>query len=1174
MEKEKNQDKKVPILDGLPKTFLQHPKRVPDEAIKKVGETFCDHCGSIGIPLGIYDTECLILRCGNCEHHGWASCIRCKVRKNMLTIGQWARHKRNTHNTKNKRKSVEAMTSTADVMDVTDDRNSTFADTDEVEDQPEHTEEPELSKWTDIFGKNGGLRHNCNWRHCSVRGDCLGFEQKSNSAAFFQQDFLAEDGVKGGIDYLVKRSLLVGSHMEASQYRASHFVVPEGHAELQMKIAELAFGLSPREKSLTVKVLRGAHRLGEESGDEKSKLAISAKFDHRMMKARNSDFEKNYILNQIAPECLAPEIVPAPRDTVAWGTRIPDDVNEMRRLYLEGANSIVQNLPHPSICTDVAGHSYLSITDCIRDFFAHKEGCRVAIIPEHVNEAIPDCITHTSESPRAQEILRQLSIAGEPSHAVKSYVFFWSDDVEPNRLSKAGRGSVWVATMTIATQSGDAHNLRNTYPIAIGKKGDSHDKIIARIEKEMRALRKGEFVYVGALKKQIRMQFSDMAQLSDQPERRGINFLRLGGRGFTARFGVSANHFECYDNIRACRDCNETNKQRLRDGDHMVSIPNCERCMNWDVLAEGRLGLATPPDNYPILRDEAQVVLQPNAYEASPYCRLVRTSKSDQKLRPFRISYASLKGAIELAHECYCSHGWSSHNVSAYLKVEGLNDEFISMVLEHATRAYSLKTARAAPANDEFATYYTTVLKDAERFPEKYERVPYPAAWNRDGFELQSYPDVIMHLIFLGIVDDTMQLTQNWLKATKRNTAFIKANAYHLEALTRMDIQWINVLRYTGEGFGHWVSENYLGFARVMPWFYQNIEAVAPEEIVLPPESTQKGWTKKQNEHWLKCRGLDTTGSAVELRRRVEENMAKKEPPPVVQEPIRKVRDVEGLMVALYNLLECLMSTTITQSTIGRTRYAVRVFLSAYHTLHASVKGESSSIFSIFNLACLMNLPDAMQQFGPLRQLWEGATKGEGILRFVKPMMTQGFKHQLHWHYHLLQKLSISKAFRNVLPDPELGIDSLADSLSSRKGLFHKHKSLYDFQRDLSATHMSSKKPISVLVTKTTDGKAQVIAVVDTYDKIMRIEQSASTAPKQKFGLHYYRFEARDQNNLVPWGEFSEDVEEIGYGLLLPMLANGTESSQMFALIGSNWKTLSPSTALVELIDSASATFN
>ena len=40
------------------------------------------------------------------------------------------------------------------------------------------------------------------------------------------------------------------------------------------------------------------------------------------------------------------------------------------------------------------------------------------------------------------------------------------------------------------------------------------------------------------------------------------------------------------------------------------------------------------------------------------------------------------------------------------------------------------------------------------------------------------------------------------------------------------------------------------------------------------------------------------------------------------------------------------------------------------------------------NFICLLNLPDTMRRYGPLRLLWEGGDCGEGVLCTVKPLVS------------------------------------------------------------------------------------------------------------------------------------------------------------------------------------------
>ena len=46
----------------------------------------------------------------------------------------------------------------------------------------------------------------------------------------------------------------------------------------------------------------------------------------------------------------------------------------------------------------------------------------------------------------------------------------WSDDFEPNSMSKANRGSVWIKTLNFISNNLYYNSLENTYPISIAFK--------------------------------------------------------------------------------------------------------------------------------------------------------------------------------------------------------------------------------------------------------------------------------------------------------------------------------------------------------------------------------------------------------------------------------------------------------------------------------------------------------------------------------------------------------------------------------------------------------------------------------------------------------------------------------------------------------------------------------
>ena len=66
------------------------------------------------------------------------------------------------------------------------------------------------------------------------------------------------------------------------------------------------------------------------------------------------------------------------------------------------------------------------------------------------------------------------------------------------------------------------------------------------------------------------------------------------------------------------------------------------------------------------------------------------------------------------------------------------------------------------------------------------------------------------------------------------------------------------------------------------------------------------------------------------------------------------------------------------------------ICLSALHNVEGMCHLEDNTNYKMdntSNLHGLLNLPEQIKKFGPLRMYWEGGYKGEGILRSLKPLM-------------------------------------------------------------------------------------------------------------------------------------------------------------------------------------------
>ena len=571
--------KDIKLLQQLGRRLLtQH---VDDNIVDQVKDNFLhctgSNCGnSKAQPIGIYNAIALLLRCEHCEAE-WLMCTHnmClasnRQRHKIMMIQAYNKHVRNVH--KKKKKLSSAATNVAvDEIDF-ETTISPPEDTDfgiHTDHQVQGIGESEqlnaevitndeilcLSRM--LFGRSQTI----DWIECKNSVD-LGFVG-DNNIRYFQEQLLSHKFF-GGLVYLAKRTLTRQNlHPIVAATKAN---LMEEKAFLQVRAAKLAFSLEERHNKLLVEVMTACHNLGVEGGYNTAVHLIGESFkdwsDCNRPAITSNLSADNFIAKEISKP-FTPELV-LPHSTNSWDNRLPKNINEVKKQLLTGANAIIRNIPCPSVKTDVPGHSYVSVEDCMRDFLGHHQERRLALLVgrprggymHNLNAAV----LHPSESTHAREIMQQLEIkVSIQGQMLKCYVIWWEDDVEPNRLSKVGQGSIWVLTMMIGTILGDGHNMNNTYPIAVGKKGENHNAITWKIENEMREIRKGKEYYIGSIKKKARIQFSDFAHLADQPECRSINHLAAGNATYAARFGVSANHKECFGVLKACEWCDKSNQ--------------------------------------------------------------------------------------------------------------------------------------------------------------------------------------------------------------------------------------------------------------------------------------------------------------------------------------------------------------------------------------------------------------------------------------------------------------------------------------------------------------------------------------------------------------------------------------------------------------------------------------
>ena len=1118
-------------------------------------------CAASGKIVAVLDKWAVVFKCSKEPDHAiWMYCCLCpKVKQRMVSHSSYSRHRQRFHGRK-KRKGDQQAPVTANLVLTPSSTTTTtltgspcammgFDSPDESPHPPRPVISPPDDDECELLERR--KRSKINWVACNDPND-LGMSTMESQRYFYHNH--CQDGRNGGLQFLVKRSSL---QQEIEPEELSKMDYPEHHYEVHMQIAKIATSVNWNDRELLTDMIQGCYRMGCEDGYKCAEDYINDTFNKQLIESNHKltigyNFVKTQYKREFDPSFIA-------RRAHLNSVPVPACGNDIRKHYLEGKYAILPNLPMPKIYDHIKGHAVLSIIDCIQHHLAHHTTGSLECIDES-STISEGPVKKCSNSKRAAEIW---SNAKSKDHAVANFLTEWSDDFEPNSFSKTNRGSAWVKTITIGTLDEFGKQRMNTFVIALGKKKECHDEVHRFHADELKKLKSESMsaFYIGSEKKKLHLHFELFASLQDQPERRGENSLCLGTSTFFGRWGVSANHNAIYPALKACGKCREIMVAQFHCKTKYTRsvLPKCENCLQWDCLASNPKGYTYPPDDYPSVGSYGQ-------YENNFDVIRLREVNGRQVLSPFRVSYQTLKTAIDVAYDCFVNNKWTQKNVELYLKVEGLNAEFIEHFLQNAINAYALKMEQNNNRN-----HTSNILQDFRSRPEAYNKPQPPALWERVDVKLAHTIDAIMHLIFLGIVKSAIFQVHDWLTLQNKYSAFMKWAESYMSVFHHFKIDWLVIQPYKGANLGGWVSENYLGFARIMLWFYQNMEGAEVDLSDVPPDDKpQDKWTVLQNRFWLRQRGLDTKGKAAELRERVATYMKKSDCPAPMEIPERDVNHVWDMLQALNDLLRCVMQREVTKDLVARTELAVRVFLSAMDDLDTNMRAAKSKpvVVSQYNFLCLLNVPGTMEEVGPLKNLWEGDWRGEKILRIVKPAINQGLR--TNWEANALKNICREMAFNSMLDNkdkPSYNDNSLfhESALQNRSTKFHKYESQLDIQQRLRCSDRAKKTPVSaILVDNGTS--CRLFALAGDYDILVEIQLKTNIAPRRKVGLEYYSCDAEEDT--LSW---KYDVVKgaaklrIGYVILLPLLDNNIQC--FFACVSSNWASLSETTKLNELID-------
>ena len=145
----------------------------------------------------------------------------------------------------------------------------------------------------------------------------------------------------------------------------------------------------------------------------------------------------------------------------------------------------------------------------------------------------------------------------------------------------------------------------------------------------------------------------------------------------------------------------------------------------------------------------------------------------------------------------------------------------------------------------------------------------------------------------------------------------------------------------------------------------------------------------------------------------------------------------------------------------------IRLYLTHFHDLDQSMKPNGSKKkpgwLSHYNFMSLLNLPDQIRDFGPIRNRWEGGIRGEKFIQRVKPQIKSVNLKNFAWNLlvNLLQQreLFMLKTVGDNQSDDleDDGNSELGDDVDFRS--VTKYPSIADV-----IVEWTKKEPLSVVI--------------------------------------------------------------------------------------------------------------
>ena len=867
----------------------------------------------------------------------------------------------------------------------------------------------------------------------------------------------------------------------------------------------------------------------------------------------------------------------------------PATAADVERRYINGNSSIRRCLPKPGV-KKLKNHAYTSIMECIQELFHSGTPMSLMTLNDLFEPklAFPGRITSITETKRARRVMmislqRSLGVQGgavdiDSKEEMEAFCVHtkralwelgiewddvrfvmgirWTDGITTCHVKK--NSCVWAGSLTLAPDMKSWNSRHNTFPLVIGREKDSEDKtisvdhteVIDKINAEINEITSNPPTPVfsashGAL---FRVVFGEYAYFGDQPERRKMTGTAAGQSNYHLRFRHRAHHKLIFDRMVPCASCFASLRNEIEPS-------GCSECCCWDALDKGpvRAKLETSPaKEYP---PREKLV---NPFLDEPY--LTETGK----LAPMELSYERLRASFRFAYKQFTEGEWTEAQTKTFLNTECMNTSVIDDLLSRGKKSVLLKTKHRYKPEER-----KKIEQEFEDAPDLFSDPVLNSHWT-SGDSMKMFVDSPMHLLFLGIVKTVLKSITEWTKQQRLFKDFCQKAKEYNDRLHELKLDWLPYQEFKDGSYTGWVSENYLAFSRIMKWFFQEIRELVrdsdEEGMSLPTKAPCRLWKRCHFVYFLTSRGLKVKKkeNLKSLRPRVQQLFKRPGGPP----PVKKNRagvyepsQVERVLIALENMLDSLMAPdVIPVESAKEASLRIKIFITEFNILDDQIKSEDKqkAVLSCPNILTLLNLPAMLEEFGPIRFLWEGNVHGESFLRLIKPYLRFGLRDNFAYNamvhcmedaaYQLAyQKAKIPIGMEALVPCPSsVVVSDWSTFFAVRRRDFKRYDSLGSVEIILSTRGILSVLVVQRMVNgKSSTLMLAALAKSGSMDELSvhEIVQAEGAPSQQFFGDSYFRWLTGSNDSIAvsrlhEYLSFEDVV--ITFGTLLPRVKTGS----------------------------------